>query len=279
MTKLREVFEAMASATRVVAVVTVAGITCLMLIVVSPAGAQTTTPPWYSYNQPTLTSTWPSTAPSETHTANAIVVEGLYPCEGSSYSISSVETWTAYWVNQGLQTITEITPYASCTGYTTISAYETELNDIEKYVEANTTNPGRYWGGLMLDEEPGWGFSASQLETLNTYVQNVMAGSSGMSWYFTENQPNGWVQATYNAILEGSWPAPQAYTVGANSMIAAINAECAANSAECTNMLTIDAAGSYSAGNNHVTISGEVNGAAWSSSYWGSSTWVNYWQS
>ena len=249
-----------------------------MVLYAVPASAQTTVPPWYMFNQPTLSSTWPGIPANESHGANAIVVEGLYPCEGSAYSATNVADWTIYWANSGYQVVTEITPYANCSGYGSVSAYENEVQQIVTDVETYATNPGRYWGGIMLDEEAGYGFSPPNLESLNTYTDNAMLNTSGMSWYFTEDQPNSWSLANYNAILESSWPAPQAYTVGANSMIAAINSECSSYG-RCDNLLTIDAAGSYSAGNNYITISNEVSGSPWQSSYWGSFSWVNYWQS
>ena len=39
-----------------------------------------------------------------------------------------------------------------------------------------------------------------------------MNASPGLSWYFTENQPNGWILSTYNSIVAGSWLAPQVYS-------------------------------------------------------------------
>lgn len=219
--------------------------------------------------------TYPAIAPYESQAANAIVMEGLYPCEGSTFSISNIEQWTVYWVNAGYQTVTEITPYGNCAGYTSISAYESELQQIEQYVEQNASNPGQYWGGFMLDEEPNYYFSASNLESLNSYTSSLMSQTPGLSWYFSEAQPNGWVLSTYNSIISGSWPAPQAYTSGTNSMIAAINDECSVHSSECTNLVTINATFSYPY-NDYAWVTGQVNGSAWQNGYWGTSTWCNY---
>jgi hypothetical protein len=149
------------------------------------------------------------------------------------------------------------------------------VSQIVNYVETHSTYaPGRYWAGFMFDEEPGYNFSASELEALNSYTANLMVNEPGMSWYFTENQPNGWTLSTYNAIINGSWPAPQAYS---SSMVSAINSECSTYSS-CINLVTIDSAasGSWSSAS---YVTALVNGAPWNNSTWGSSGyWYNMWR-
>lgn len=203
--------------------------------------------------------------------ASAVVVEGvgvLGSCaDGTTYSESQVDSWTVSWINQSKKTFTEITPQTTCG---TLSAYESLVSRIESYVEAHASNPGTYWGGFMFDEEPGYGFSASSLESLNTYTENLMVNTSGVSWYATEDQPNGWVLSTYNSILETSWPAPQGYT---SSMVSAINSECSTYG-ECTNLVTVDSAAG-SPWNSPSYVTGQVNGAPWS--IW-SGNWYNLWR-
>jgi len=237
----------------------------------SPASAQAT-PPWYLYDSYPGNS-FPPTAPYEAHAPNAVVVEGLYPCEGSNYSVTNVENATVWWIALGYQTATEITPYYWCSGYTNINSYVVEMATIYQDVEAHAPNPGRYWAGFMFDEEPGYGFTASQLEGLNAYTRVTMSSAPGMSYYFTEDQPNGWDVGTYNSIISGSWPAPQVYST---SMALAVNAECSTYLL-CTNLVTVGTT-MPSPWNDYVWATAAVTGTAWSNAYWGTSTWCNIWR-
>jgi len=207
--------------------------------------------------------------------ANAGVVEGLgsLSCSGSYYSKAQIEDQTVSWIDQDLQTITEISPQTTCGS---LSDYETLLNDIASYVEKNASDPGRYWGGLMLDEEPGFGFSASQLETLNGYVASLMGSTSGVSYYFTEDQPNGWTTATYNSVVSSSWLAPQVYSQGSDSMATAVNEECSTYN-QCINLVTVDPA-LASPMNSPTYVTGLIDGTPWSDSTWGTGYWYNKWR-
>ena len=126
------------------------------------------------------------------------------------------------------------------------------------------------WGGFMLDEEPGYGFSASQLESLNSYVSSVMSGVSSMAWYCLEGQPNGWDAGTYSSILGGNWPALQAYS---SSMVSAINTE--ANSyVHSVNMLTIENSAAYP-WDDYAWVANQVTGTNWSNCDWGCSIYFD----
>ena len=210
--------------------------------------------------------------------ANAGIVEGLgsLGCSGAYYSQSQIENQTVSWINANRQTITEISPQLGCGS---ISQYESLISNISSYVESHSSNPSRYWGGIMLDEEPGFSFTASQLETLNNYVYSVMASTPGVSFYFTENQPNGWPLSTYNSIIGGSYPAPQVYSQGANSMAAAVNTDCS-QYGYCTNLVTIDTANSYPMNNpSYITgSSGLITGTPWTTTAWGNGYWYNLWR-
>ena len=52
--------------------------------------------------------------------------------------------------------MTEITTYktqaSQCATDDNWNAYVSEISTIKNFVEANAKNPGRYWGGFMLDE-------------------------------------------------------------------------------------------------------------------------------
>ena len=200
--------------------------------------------------------------------SSAVAVEGLGSL-ACSYPVSRIESSTVAWTALRKKVVTEISPQSACG---TISQYETLISTIRAYVVTYGTNPGAYWAGFMLDEEPGFGFSASQLQTLNAYVQAAMVATPGLSWYFEENQPNGWLPSTYHAILANSWPAPQAYT---SSMVSAINAECKTYS-NCNNLVTVD---SYlpNPWSSPSYVTGLVNGGSWTNSYWGTGSWFNNW--
>jgi len=196
------------------------------------------------------------------------VVEGL-GMGSCLYSAAQVEATTVASLSRSYFTITEISPQSYCAGLT---SYEGALRSIYRYVEAHTSRAPEYWAGFMLDEEPGFGFSAAQIEALNTYVASLMNPSPGVSWYFTENQPNGWYLSTYNSIVEGSWLAPQVYT---SSMAGAVNAECSTYG-KCLNDVTVDGIGSYP-WNYTVYVAGLIRGSAWHVAAWGNLLFCNYW--
>jgi hypothetical protein len=199
------------------------------------------------------------------------LVEGL-GMGACLYSAAQTETATVASVSRSYFTVTEISPQSYCVG-SGIASYEAMIHGIYGYVETHTSRARTYWAGFMLDEEPGFGFSAAQLEALNRYVASLMNPSPGVSWYFTENQPNGWLLATYNSIVEGSWLAPQVYS---SSMAGAVNAECRTYG-KCMNDVTVDGVGFYpwySAG----YVTGLVIGPAWRVAAWGSTRrWCNLW--
>jgi hypothetical protein len=197
------------------------------------------------------------------------VVEGL-GMGTCLYSETQIKTATVASLSRSYFTITEISPQSYCAS---LPSYEAAIRNIYIYVESHASRAPAYWAGFMLDEEPGFGFSAGQLEALNSYVATVMNPSPGVSWYFTENQPNGWYLATYNSIVEGSWLAPQVYS---SSMASAVNAECRTYG-KCMNDVTVDGVGSYpwyAAG----YVTGLITGPAWRVAAWGSTRrWCNLW--
>ncbi len=249
---------------------TVFGVLMLMTITVwagfsEPAQAQSPTPNHY------MEDSYPGNAfPSDD--ADAVVVEGLGSLDCSSFSEASIKSWTVEWTVRQRKVVTEISPQSACGS---ISEYEILLTRIKDYVEANAHYPSGRWAGFMLDEEPGYGFSPSQLESLNARVEEMMVNTPGMSWYFQEDQPNGWELSTYNAILGNSWPAGQAYT---SSMVSAMNAVCSTY-AVCVNAVTINSYNS-SPWNSLSYVSGLVHdGSPWQNNYWNVGWyWGNKWR-
>ena len=187
-----------------------------------------------------------------------IVVEGLG--SGScSYSQSAIQQMTAKYVNDKLPVMTELSPQSSCNS---ISNYESEIKAIKSYVVNNASSTyQQYWAGFMLDEETGFGFSASQLESLNSYVTNLMLGVSGVPWFFTEvfSGQGDWSQSTYNSIVSGSVPAPQ---IATSYMVNLTNGDTNA----AANLVTWST--SYASPyNTLVGATGAINGLPWDENY------------
>jgi hypothetical protein len=199
------------------------------------------------------------------------VVEGL-GLGSCLYTVAQTESATVASLNRSFFTVTEISPQSYCVG-SGIAGYEAKIHSIYSYVETHTSHAPAYWAGFMLDEEPGFGFSAGQLEALNRYVASLMNPSPGVSWYFTENQPNGWYLATYNSIVAGSWLAPQVYS---SSMASAVNAECRTYG-KCMNAITVDGVGFYP-WYSAPYVTGLTMGSAWHAAAWGSTRrFCNIW--
>jgi hypothetical protein len=207
--------------------------------------------------------------------AGSAVVEGLGSLSCNAYSQSSIQSQTVNWINAGHWVSTEITPQSYCGS---IAQYESLLTGIKNYVEANAKSPGSHWAGFMLDEESGYGFSVSQLTTLNQFVENMMATTPGMSWYFTEDFPNGsngdWTLSQWNTMLGMSWPAPQVYN---SYMISFTNNECSTYG-NCTNAITVNSTGA-SPWNSASWVTSQIHGSPWSNGWWNSSlNWFNLWR-
>jgi hypothetical protein len=225
---------------------------------------QSPNPAWYMYDSRPYNGQ-PPIYPGEPTNPHAYVVEGLGAgqCGTSTlYTEAKIEGQTVNWVNASQNTVTEITPQATCAS---LATYEAEMDRIVDYVEAHAAAKApQYWAGLMIDEEPGFSFTASQLESLNNHHAVKMGGTPGLSWFFLEDQPNGWVLATYNAILNAGagWPAPQVYS---QSMANAVNSECSTYS-QCRNLVTVWTAATPSWNDPEYTYP-RVNGPSWYTSY------------
>jgi len=148
------------------------------------------------------------------------VVEGLGATAGwpgalanCPYSASSIEAATVADLSAGRRTITEISPQGGCG---TVVTYEAIIRQILQYTQAHVSKDAfrNLWGGIMLDEEDGFGLPVTDLVKLNGYVERLFVTVPGRSWYYTENftAPGAWTQKDFNAILSHSIPAPQIYT-------------------------------------------------------------------
>jgi hypothetical protein len=183
--------------------IAVAGVVAATLVS-GPASAQSPSP----------TSTFKDYSPSpkaSTSSHFGVIVEGTGSLTCAT-ALPYIESRTVTYINRAVPTITEISPQPGCGS---ISQYESLFTNLTNYVESNASNPGRFWGGIMLDEESssGW-FTASQDVTLNNALRNTMLGTPGHTWWYTENfsGTNTWSEATWNNITNDSWSAPQIYT-------------------------------------------------------------------
>jgi hypothetical protein len=206
--------------------------------------------------------------------AGSAVVEGLGSLS-CGYSENSIKSQTLTWLNNGHWVSTEITPQSGCGS---ISQYESLLLSIKNDVEANATAPGTHWAGFMLDEESGYGFDVAQLESLNNYVENMMVNTPGISWYFTEDFPNGsggdWTIGQWNGVLLNSWPAPQIYN---SYMINFENEECSKYSNCWQVAVTVNSNGA-SPWNSPSWVTGQINGTPWQETSWNNGYWYNMWR-
>jgi hypothetical protein len=212
------------------AVVSVVLSSCLLPIAgSSPAVAQSSTP---------IADFLDVYAPSYDPSPSGIVVEGLSGTNGCGYTLTQIEDRTVQYLNAGRPTITEISPQAHCTDsgggvhYYTLSGYETLISNLVSYVVTYGSNVGSLWGGVMLDQEPDFGFSASDSAALASYTRSTMLNTPGICWYYTEifavGQTATWTQSQFDSIVgspppNGSWKAPQIYTDYMRNLTNAIN--------------------------------------------------------
>lgn len=195
-----------------------------------------------------------------------MVVEGLGSLGCGAYSQNAITSWTGYWVNAGYYTVTEITPQSYCGSVNDYNALiQTVINDISNLPYA----PGN-WGGIMLDEEGQYGFSAAQLASINAYTQSAMGKTPGAEWWYSEDQPNSWDAGTYNYLLMASYAAPQVYN---QNFANAVNNECYAYN-NCYNLVTVWA-GSQSPFNTFSYAVGAITGNPYNYNY---INWYNVFQ-
>ena len=195
----------------------------------------------------------------------------------SGISETSLEDKTVSEIDRGIQVITEIT-VVGCGA--SVNSYAVLLSQINNYVMTHASNAQVKWGGFMMDEEPGYGFSVTQCETLNHYLNSLMGGDGGQPWYFVEAGVNGWAGteaqtvADYNTFLSNGYPAPQAYS---SSDISIINNECS-EYGNCTNLVTVDSTEGGDFGNPQ-WVTSQIGGSPWyDNGSWGSLPWVNIFQ-
>ena len=133
--------------------------------------------PFASAQSPTPTAKFGSVYPGYAAPSgvNGLVVQGVGSGIGSgscAESESAIESTAVYYIDAKVDTWIELSPQQACAS---LSTYETEISQIEAYVEGHAASPGTYWLGFMLDEESGSQYEPgsagySMLTALNSYV-------------------------------------------------------------------------------------------------------------
>src|SRR5262249_34381173 len=126
-------------------------------------------------------------------------------------SLSSVERATVRYIRARKPVWTEISPQSGCAS---LSSYKSMIHSLIHYVESRDSSGARnWWAGVMLDEEPNFGFSVSSVVSLNTYVSHQMINVPGSAFVFTEDATwaGAWSERQYNRIIANTVAAPQVY--------------------------------------------------------------------
>ena len=150
--------------------------------------------------------------------SSGIVVEGTHPLCYGAPSVPEIQYLTKYWLEAGWDIWTEISIYRDAVCDTTIAEYQYILYLIIHYVQDPANVDPAYaqnWLGVMVDEETGYGFSVSQINSLNDWLAAELYGYVSLpTWWSTEvfSGQGDWSQAEYNSIVSGSYPAPQIAT-------------------------------------------------------------------
>jgi hypothetical protein len=207
----------------------------------------------------------------KTRSSQGVVVEGV----GSghcAYSFSSIEKATLRYVRAKKPVWTELSPQSHCASLT---SYKSMIHSLIHYVRHRApTDAKNYWAGVMLDEEPNFGFSVSSVISLNRYAINQTGPLPGLTFVSTEDATwsGAWTQRQYDNIVRGTVPAPQVY----NSYMVRI----ANNSHEPQNLVTVNPAMPHPF-NSASYVLGRVKGHPYQGLF-GAKTvshWYNVWQS
>jgi hypothetical protein len=152
-------------------------------------------------------------------TATGIVVEGV-GSGACAFTLASIKAATVHYIRKHKPTWTELSPQKGCA---TPARYQQMIHGIITYVRARV--PGlaaTWWAGFMLDEEPSFGLSASQVISLNKYALSQTNKLSGRTTVFTEDATwvGGWTQSQYKKIIGSTVDASQIYN---SHMVTVVN--------------------------------------------------------
>ena len=204
-------------------------------------------------------------------TATGIVVEGV-GSGGCAFTLASIKAATAAYIRKHKPTWTELSPQSGCA---TLAGYKSMIHSIITYVEARVkAKAATWWAGFMLDEEPNFGFTASQMVSLNKYAASQTNALPGVTFAFAEDATwsGGWTQAQYNRIVAPVIAAPQVYN---SFMVGIVN-----NSHQPSNLVTWTKT-MPAPFNTRAGASGKIKGKPYSNSFGTGKTlrWSNRWRS
>jgi hypothetical protein len=189
-----------------------------------------------------------------------------------AYPWSSAKSATVRYIRAKKPVWTEVSPQSACAS---LSGYKSMIHSLITYVRARVPNlAAKWWAGVMLDEEPNFGFSASQVISLNKYVQGQVVHLPGVTFVFTEDATwsGAWSQSQYDRIVAPTDAAPQIY----NSYMVKI-----ANRAKEGNTLVTWTATAQHPFNSWKYTVGKIKGAPYEGSFGSKKKWKwsNQWQS
>jgi hypothetical protein len=210
-----------------------------------------------------------------TRESQGVVVEAV----GSGrclYSFGSAESATLRYVRAHVPVWTEFSPQSNCDS---LKGYESMIHSLIHYVESKApvkkgSGAWLYWAGIMLDEEPNFGFSVHSVEALNKYAEGQLGKVPGVTYISAEDATwaGAWSQSQYDAIVKGTFPAPQVYN---SYMVGIVN-----KSHESNQLITVDPAmpPPYNKAN---YVLGKIHSSPYCANFGDQpqTCWYNVWQS
>jgi hypothetical protein len=211
---------------------------------------------------------WAPATYNTSSTGTVVEALGMGSC---SYTLASAETATVKYINNSKPVITEITPQSGCAS---LSSYESMITSLVNYVIAHASKASTWWGGVMLDEEPNFGFTVANLESLNNFAVNeVTAHVGGTAYLFLEDATwsGAWNQSQWDAIVNIGEPTPQVYN---SYMVSIVN-----NDSLGYNLVTWTSTAESPFNTESYTV-GQIHGGPYFNTFGSSSSWywVNRWQ-
>jgi hypothetical protein len=207
----------------------------------------------------------------KTKSSQGVVVEGV-GSGACAYSFSSIEKATLRYVRAKKPVWTELSPQSHCAS---LASYKSMIRSLDHYVESRAPSDAKtYWAGVMLDEEPNFGFSVSSLISLNKYAIAHTGKLPGVTFVSTEDATwsGAWSQRQYDNIVHGTLAAPQVY----NSYMVRITN----NSHQGENLVTVNPAMPHPF-NSASYVTGKIKGFPYSEPFASKKevNWYNVWQS
>jgi hypothetical protein len=196
-------------------------------------------------------------------------------CNGSTtpYYPTSVENEAVSWINAGHQTILMLDMASGCDSH--IADYESLANALVSNISGrvSVSNMNRYFGGIMVDEEPWFWTSATAAATdYSNFNAWLVINEPGIPLSELGNAGGYWTQAQYNEVAwTYSWSAPQVYNTRTED-----NQNVLLNSYGGFETLVTCYPGHYSYPfDTCANAASVIDGGPWTNSTWGGGYWYN----